>query len=139
MKVSFPILTFLFFKKRCSDTKTGLIKFYLGHSLLIPCSSSDARMLLFNANFSACKLIIDWKYLFFIANFFFLKASFISALMIVVNVLFFRSIQCCFVHLRFQGICLWRISALKEERKYERVELSCFFCFVCFECYCFCL
>ena len=28
-------------------------------SLLVPCSSSDACMLLFNANFSACKLIID--------------------------------------------------------------------------------
>ena len=99
----------------------------LGHSLLLPCSSSDARMLLFNTNFSACKLIIGWKYLFFIAKIFFLTASFIFALMIVVNLLFFRSIQCCFVHLRFQGICLWRISALKEERKYERVVLSCFF------------
>ena len=36
--------------------------FALGRSLLIPCSSSDARMLLFNANFIACKLIIDWKF-----------------------------------------------------------------------------
>ena len=32
---------------------------FKGHSLLITCSSSDARMLLFNANFSACKLITD--------------------------------------------------------------------------------
>ena len=45
------------------------------------CSSSDVRMLLFNANFSACKLIIDWKfyikvkYPFFIVNVFFLKTS----------------------------------------------------------------
>ena len=39
-----------------------LIKSSLGHSLLIPCSSSDACMLLFNANFSTCKLIIDWKF-----------------------------------------------------------------------------
>ena len=64
MKVSFPILTYYFVKKGVV-TKTGLIKFYLGHSLLMPCSSSDARMLFFNANFSACKLIIDWKYSFF--------------------------------------------------------------------------
>ena len=64
---------------------------------------------------------------FFIAKAFFVKVSFISALMIVVNLLFFRSMQCCFVHLRFQGICLWRISALKEERKYQRNLLSCFF------------
>ena len=47
--------------------------------------------------------------------------------MIVVNLLFFRSIQCRFVLLPFQGICLWRISALKEERRYEGVVLSCFF------------
>ena len=58
---------------------------------------------------------------------FFLETSFISALIIVVNLLFFSSIQCCFVHLCFQGIYLWRISALKEERKYEQVVLSCFF------------
>ena len=67
------------------------------------------------------------KLTFFIAKVFFLKASFISTLMIVVNLLFFRSIQCCFVHLRFQGICLRCISTLKEERKYERVVRSCFF------------
>ena len=64
--------------------------------------------------------------LFFIVKVFFLKPSFISALMIVVNLLFFSSIRCCFVHLRFLRTCLWRISALKEERKYERVVLSFF-------------
>ena len=64
--------------------------------------------------------------LFFIVKVFFLKPSFISALMIVVNLLFFSSIHCCFVHLRFLRTCLWRISALKEERKYERVVLSLF-------------
>ena len=36
-----------------------LIKSCLGHSLLIPCSLSDTPILLFNANFSTCKLIID--------------------------------------------------------------------------------
>ena len=79
----------------------------LGHSLLIPCSSSDACMLLFNANFSTCKLIIDWKfdkkqyYPFFIVKVFFLKMSLISALMTVVNPLFFNSIHHCFVCLCF--------------------------------------
>ena len=58
---------------------------------------------------------------------FFLEASFISTLMIVVNLLFFSSIHCCFVHLCFQGIWLWRISTLKEKRKYEWVVLSWFF------------
>ena len=62
---------------------------------------------------------------FFIAKVFFLKASFISALTIAVNIIFFKSIPCCFAHLRFQGICLWH-SVLKRERKYERVVL-CFF------------
>ena len=80
-----------------------------------------------------CKLLIDFKIhkksttLFFIVKAFFLKPSFICALMIVVNFLFSSSIHCSFVHLHFQRTCLWRISALKEERKYERVVLSCFF------------
>ena len=34
----------------------------LDRSLLIPYSSSDAHMLLFNTNFSVYKLIIDWKF-----------------------------------------------------------------------------
>ena len=59
--------------------------------------------------------------------------------MIVANLLFFRSMQCCFANLHFQGICLWRASALNEERKYDRVVVSRFFCFICFECYYFCL
>ena len=36
-----------------------ILNSYLGSSFLIPCSSSDACSLLFNANYSACKLIID--------------------------------------------------------------------------------
>ena len=62
----------------------------LGQSLLIPCSSSDARMLLFNVNFSACKLIIDsnlrnkkWCPFFYYEDFY-LKTSFVSALGTVV-------------------------------------------------------
>ena len=51
---------------------------------------------------------------FFIAKVFFLKASFISALTIAVNIIFFKSIPCCFAHLRFQGICLWHIASWKE-------------------------
>ena len=57
---------------------------------MIPCSSSDARMLLFNVNFSACKQIIDSNFHdkqwcpFFHYEDFYLKRSFISALMIVV-------------------------------------------------------
>ena len=57
---------------------------------MIPCSSSDARMLLFNVNFSACKQIIDSNFHnkqwcpFFHYEDFYLKTSFISALMIVV-------------------------------------------------------
>ena len=104
--------------------------------MLIPCSSSDACMLLFNASFSACKLISDSEIpnksytLFFIVKGFFLKTSFISALMIVANLLFFSSIHCCFVYLRLQQAWLWRISALKEEKKYEWVALS--FCFALF-------
>ena len=38
-----------------------LVMLRLGHSFLILCSSSEACMLLFNTNFSTCKLIIDWK------------------------------------------------------------------------------
>ena len=80
--------------------------------------------------FSACKLIIDskihkfpwWRFSFF-------KTSFISALMIAVNLFFFSSIHCCFVYLRFQRICLKLISALKEEKN-EGDALS--FCFVSF-------
>ena len=59
-------------------------------SFLIPCSSSDARMPLFNVNFNACKLIIDSKFHnkqwhpFFPYEDFYLKTSFISALMIVI-------------------------------------------------------
>ena len=59
-------------------------------SFLTPCSSSDARMPLFNVNFNACKLIIDsnfhnkqW-YPFFPYEDFYLKTSFIFALMIVI-------------------------------------------------------
>ena len=52
---------------------------------------------------------------FFIAKVFFLKASFISALTIAVNIIFFKSIPCCFAHLRFQGICLWHIASWKEK------------------------
>ena len=59
--------------------------------------------------------------------------------MIVVNLLFFRSMQCCFANLHFQGICFGRVSALNEERKYDRVVVSRFFCSICFECYYFCL
>ena len=44
------------------DCRISVFSLSLGHSLLIPCSSSEMRMLLFNANFSACKLIIDLKY-----------------------------------------------------------------------------
>ena len=61
---------------------------------------------------------------------FFLKTSSISAVMIVVKLLFSSSIHCCFVYLHFQRTCLWRIGALKEEKKYEQVVLS--FCFVSF-------
>ena len=53
-------------------------------------------------------------YPFYHESFFFLKTSFISALMIVVNLLLFSSIHCCFVYLHFQWICLWLISNLKE-------------------------
>ena len=72
--------------------------------MLIPCSSSDMRIHLFNANFSACKLIIDRKFhkkeriiAFFIMKVLFLKTSFLSALMIVANLLYFSSIHSFFV------------------------------------------
>ena len=57
---------------------------------------------------------------------FFLNTSFISALMVVVNLLSFSSVHFCFVYLRFQRICLWLISALKKERKHEWIVLSFF-------------
>ena len=53
-----------------------------GCSLLIPSSFSEMWMLLLKANFSACKLIADWKlhnkqyYLFFIVKVFVLKFYF---------------------------------------------------------------
>ena len=68
-------------------------------------------------------------YPFFIVKVFFLKTSYISALMIVINLLFFSIIHCCFVYLRFQRICLWLINALKEERKRETVVLFFLFFF----------
>ena len=48
-------------KKRswCCSNSLIILVIILGRSLLIPYSLSDARILLFNANFSACKLIID--------------------------------------------------------------------------------
>ena len=54
---------------------------------------------------------------------FFLKTNFISALMIVVNLLHFSSFHNFFVYLHFQRICLWRN----------------LFCFVSFKYYCLCL
>ena len=92
---------------------------------MILCSSLDARIHLFNANFSACKLIIDWKFhkkknntLFFIVKVFFLKQVSFLLLMIVVNLLYFSSIH------RFLFTCVF------NESNYERLVLS--FCFVWF-------
>ena len=94
--------------------------------MLVPCSSSDARMLLINANFSACKLIIDCKfcrkgqYPFFIVNVFFLKQV-ISAIMISVNLHYFSSIHCLLAFSTNQFITHWR---LKRRKTYERLVLS---------------
>ena len=92
---------------------------YLVHRQMRACSYSTlilvlANQLLTENTFFHCKKV-------------FLKASFISAWMIVVNLLFFRSIQFCFVHLRFQEICLWRIRALKEERNMNELYFLVFF------------
>ena len=57
---------------------------------------------------------------------FFLKTSLISALMIVVDLLFFSSIHRSFVYLRFQRTCLRCI----RKKNYERLVLS--VCFVSF-------
>ena len=45
----------------------------------------------------------------------------------------------CTNQLRFQRICLWRISALKDEKIMKDLYLLFiyFFFFVCFKCYCF--
>ena len=94
-------------------------------------------MLLFNANFGDCKLIIDSKIhtkksytLFFIVKIFFLKTSSISAVMIVVNLFSLAVFTVVLFNEYFQRTCLWRIGALKEEKKYEQVVLS--FCLVSF-------
>ena len=50
--------------------------------------------------------------------------------MIVADLLFFSSIHCCFCLLAFSASLIRRISALKEEKKYEWIALS--FCFALF-------
>ena len=104
-------------KQKITNIQFSIRPQFVGTLFIVRCTH-----LLFNANFSACTLIIDSEihkqeqYPFFIVKDFFLKQSFISALIIVVNLLFFSSIHCCFVYLQFQQASLWRISAFKEEK-----------------------
>ena len=104
----------------------GLLLTMFPYIPLIPCSLSDPRMFLLNANFSTCKLIIvkihkkdipffHWE------GFFFLKTSFHFGFNDSCLSFFFSNIQCCFVYLLFQWTCLWCISALKEEKNMNKL------------------
>ena len=53
---------FFLFEEKIMFCSRDIQIFVLGRSLLIPCSLSDERIFLFNANFSAYKLIIDQKF-----------------------------------------------------------------------------
>ena len=88
---------------------------FLGQSFLIPCSLSDTHMLLFNANFSVCKLITDLK----IVNIF----SLVVSAVVLFTWVFNKSV--------------YDISALKEGEKMN--ELCFLFVLFCFKCYYFCL
>ena len=118
----------------------------LGHSLLIPCSLSDVCMLLFIVNFSTCKLIFDWKFynkqqysFFHCKRFFFLKTGFISASMIVVNLLFFWQLPPLFCLLVFLTNLFMTYSKKKKVMNDLYLHLYLYFCFICFKCYSFCL
>ena len=101
--------------------------------MLILCLSTDACMLLFNANFSMCKLIIDLKFYkkeqdpFFIVNVFFLKQVF-SALMIVCGSSLLLQYRLFFVYLYFQQICLCRFNTLIE----GKIMSALYFLFILF-------
>ena len=119
--------------------------FSKGHSLLTPFSLSDTCIILFNANFSAFKLIIDQEfhkkqYPYFHCEVFFLKKN---SFLLLWLLLIFLSLAASTVAL-FTGIfteLAWPFTefALWKE---EKVRMSCnsfLFSFVRFKCYCFCL
>ena len=88
---------------------------------------------LFNANFSMCKLIIDLKFYkkeqdpFFIVNVFFLKQVF-SALMIVCGSSLLLQYPLFFVYLYFQQICLCHFNTLIE----GKIMSALYFLFILF-------
>ena len=121
--------------------KIGVGFLDLGHSLLIPCSLSEACILLFNANFSTCKQLLTRNFmkknktLFFIVNAFFSKQV-ISALMIVVDLLYFSSIHHFLFTCIFNRSVYVALTPLKKEKLWTPCT-SFLFYFVHFKCYCF--
>ena len=97
----------------------------LGRCLLIPCSLSDGRILLFNANYwlkISHKTIIPF---FSLWRFFFLKQN--SFLLLWSS--FLSSIHCCFVYWRFTELVYDTLAPWKK----KKIRTSCnYFCFVSF-------
>ena len=121
----------------------GLLLTMFPYIPLIPCSLSDPRMFLLNANFSTCKLIIvkihkkdipffHWE------GFFFWKQVFILALMILVY-LFSLAVSNIVLYTCFFNEPVYDVLVPWKKKK---IWTSCtffFLCFVHFKCYYFCL
>ena len=106
-----------------SSLNKAAVCWYLVHRQADACSYSTLILTCANS-FLTGNFIVNYNTHFFIRKVIFLNTSFISALMIVVNLCFFSSLNQCFVYLRFQWTCLWRIGAFKEEKNYEQLVLA---------------